>query len=145
MQNKTRLGSNYCLLKQTYSLAGYALLNPEAPDFPTQGSVLACRLVDDMGNENSAAFQWSGARFEPVKNPAAQAAAFTFWGVREGLEQAGAAIFGLMWRERLARILEDELKKRKQQVAEKEVLMGQMNALLARLKLTTTADKAANA
>ncbi len=113
------------------TIAGFALLDSSSVAMPTEGTTWLCRIKDPP---QALCYTWHANGFEVEKViDTAPSADVSVWESETSMERVGAALFALIWGDRLSEGLQTAIDILRRELEEDERLLGRLKELYKQL------------
>ena len=123
--------------KDPSDLAGFALIDPSQGILPKAGESYLCRVRRGGEKQDILQFTWTGSVFQKDEVSNIEHSDIPSWESIKDLQRAGAALFALIFQERLADVLLDEIGVLHERVGSKQMLFARMQNLVGCFKGST--------
>lgn len=106
--SKVRKEGRTCVVSERWgAVSGFALLGSDPSRLPTEGSTWLCSTTDPPAKWR---YIWNKNRFEAERlSEDSAASAISVWESAAEMERIGAAVFALVWQDRLSNVLQAEI------------------------------------
>jgi len=121
-----------CVVSEQWgTVAGFTLLDSSSVTMPTEGATWLCRIEEPP---QARRYTWRENRFEVEEiQDTASFSDISVYKSEAEMERIGAALFALVWRERLSKILDTEINALRRELEEDERLLGRLKGLYKQL------------